>query len=340
MGGPRMAAIALPVAAVLSIAIGGSADVASAAPVGRADLAAAVPAQAGPTSSAPANPTVTPGVAPGGKAGAPSPASPTAATPVTAASGDHAVVGDPVADRRIRRIVITLLALASTVFVVTAIFWRATKPVPKPLARLGTMETREWRRASPERQAELLGRPPALDLASLSAAGAVPVIASAESPVDASAESAPVSGDDGLPAPVLVSPVSPPPAPDAISEPVPVVPGPGGADLSPPHGAAVAAPVGVVPAPNGIDLSPPDGTVAPASDGTAVPAPDGAAVPAPDGTDVPAPDGADVPAAEHPDQPLVGSLSALSSEPAEAPPSDSNDPADPSDSGASLLADG
>src|SRR5262249_58028059 len=82
MGGPRLAAIALPVVAVLSIAFGAAIDVAAAAPVAGADLAAAVPAQSGPTSSAPATPVASPGAT----SGAPSAASPTAATTVTATS--------------------------------------------------------------------------------------------------------------------------------------------------------------------------------------------------------------------------------------------------------------
>jgi hypothetical protein len=56
------------------------------------------------------------------------------------------VVGDPVADRRIRRIVIALCALAALVLIVTVLFWRATRPVPRALQGLQALGSRSGRR--------------------------------------------------------------------------------------------------------------------------------------------------------------------------------------------------
>ena len=98
---------------------------------------------------------------PAAKAGA----APTTATTVPAASNAapttvaETKIGDPASDRRIRRIVIALLALAAVVLVITSIFWRATKPVPKTFGRLDMMGTRAWRKADETGRAELLGRP-------------------------------------------------------------------------------------------------------------------------------------------------------------------------------------
>jgi hypothetical protein len=60
--------------------------------------------------------------------------------------GSTTVVGDPVADRRIRRIVIGLCAVAALVLIVTVLFWRATRPVPRALRGLQTLGSRSGRR--------------------------------------------------------------------------------------------------------------------------------------------------------------------------------------------------
>ena len=62
--------------------------------------------------------------------------------------GDDAstVVGDPAADRRIRRIVIGLCAVALAVLIVTVLFWRATRPVPRALRGLQELGSRSGRR--------------------------------------------------------------------------------------------------------------------------------------------------------------------------------------------------
>ena len=69
---------------------------------------------------------------------APAPAGTAAVTEATTASA----VGDPVADRRIRRIVLVLCALALIVLLVTVAFWRATRPVPRALRRLQVLGSR------------------------------------------------------------------------------------------------------------------------------------------------------------------------------------------------------
>ena len=63
-------------------------------------------------------------------------------------AGDDAstVVGDPAADRRIRRIVIGLCAVALAVLIVTVLFWRATRPVPRALRGLQELGSRSGRR--------------------------------------------------------------------------------------------------------------------------------------------------------------------------------------------------
>jgi hypothetical protein len=61
-------------------------------------------------------------------------------------AGSTTVVGDPVADRRIRRIVIALCAVAAGVLIVTVLFWRATRPVPRALQGLQALGSRSGRR--------------------------------------------------------------------------------------------------------------------------------------------------------------------------------------------------
>ncbi len=107
---------------------------------GEAD-AAAVPAQVETTVPVAAS-----------AATAPSPPSTAAAEPVDADAdadaddGSTTVVGDPVADRRIRRIVIGLCAVAAAVLIVTVLFWRATRPVPPALRGLQELGSRSGRR--------------------------------------------------------------------------------------------------------------------------------------------------------------------------------------------------
>jgi hypothetical protein len=60
--------------------------------------------------------------------------------------GSTTVVGDPAADRRIPRIVIALCALAALVLIVTVLFWRATRPVPRALEGLQALGSRSGRR--------------------------------------------------------------------------------------------------------------------------------------------------------------------------------------------------
>jgi hypothetical protein len=73
-------------------------------------------------------------------------------------STSASVIGDPDADRTIRRIVFTLLGLAAAVLLVTIMFWRATRPVPVPLNRLSIMQSRAWRKADAAQRASMLGR--------------------------------------------------------------------------------------------------------------------------------------------------------------------------------------
>ena len=72
------------------------------------------------------------------------------------ATTSSTVVGDPVADRRIRRIVIGLCAVALAVLIVTVLFWRATRPVPRALRGLQELGSRSGRR----RVAAAIGRRP------------------------------------------------------------------------------------------------------------------------------------------------------------------------------------
>jgi hypothetical protein len=89
---------------------------------------------------------------------------PSTAAPVTTTADDSsssgASIGDPEADRTIRRIVLALIGLAALLLLVTIVFWRATRPVPIPLRRLSTMGTRSWRKADELKRAELLGPAP------------------------------------------------------------------------------------------------------------------------------------------------------------------------------------
>jgi hypothetical protein len=98
-----------------------------------------------PTVATPASPATTPSASPS--------ASPAPATEQVDADneaqvddGSTTVVGDPVADRRIRRIVIGLCAVAALVLIVTVLFWRATRPVPRALQGLQALGSRSGRR--------------------------------------------------------------------------------------------------------------------------------------------------------------------------------------------------
>jgi len=118
----------------------------------------------------------------------------TAAVPAAAAtSSSGSTASDPGAVRRIRRIVITLVCLAGAVFVITVLFWRATRPVPKPLQRLDTMASRAWRKADASERADMLGRPPPLDRIVAPEPPAVDVVA--EPRADSDSESAPAEAE-------------------------------------------------------------------------------------------------------------------------------------------------
>jgi hypothetical protein len=89
---------------------------------------------------------------------------PSAVAPATTTADDTSAgevrVGDPEADRTIRRIVLALVGLAGFLLLVTIVFWRVTRPVPIPLRRLATMGSRSWRRGSELKRDELLGPAP------------------------------------------------------------------------------------------------------------------------------------------------------------------------------------
>jgi hypothetical protein len=113
-----------------------------AAPAAGAVVASAVPTQGAPTT------TLAPvAVAP-------------ATTPVDDTSAGDVRIGDPEADRTIRRIVLALFGLAGLLLLVTIVFWRVTRPVPVPLRRLATMGSRSWRKAGDLKRGELLGPAP------------------------------------------------------------------------------------------------------------------------------------------------------------------------------------
>ena len=168
-----------------------------------------------------------------------------APTPTVAgeAPAERVVIGDPEADRTIRRIVWTLLGLAGLVLLVTIVFWRATRPVPVPLRRLSTMGTRSWRKADSVARADMLGplpasaRPAVVEplRADAVAVGSGPVVFAAEPAV--AAASALVEGQNmvvpqvvvegqgpAVPRAVVDVPGAPEPAPFAPPPPVEVRP--------------------------------------------------------------------------------------------------------------------
>ena len=67
-----------------------------------------------------------------------------ASVPVRATSPE---VGDPESTRRINQLITTLLGLAVVFAVITAWFWRSTKPVAPHLAGLAMMGSRRFRRS-------------------------------------------------------------------------------------------------------------------------------------------------------------------------------------------------
>jgi len=69
-------------------------------------------------------------------------------SPTTAPTSVSDQVGDPVADRRIRNIVLALGALALIVLITTIVFWRKTKPVPAALDGLRSLGSRSGRQAA------------------------------------------------------------------------------------------------------------------------------------------------------------------------------------------------
>jgi hypothetical protein len=113
---------------------------------------------------------------------------PAGAAPVTTTAEDPSAsgvrIGDPEADRTIRRIVFVLLGLAAFLLLVTIVFWRATRPVAVPLRRLAAMGTRSWRKAGELKRDELLGPAPVR-------AEVVPGVEVASAIVAAPAEAAP-----------------------------------------------------------------------------------------------------------------------------------------------------
>ena len=127
-------AFLLPVAALVA-AVG----------VGPTSVAAAAsrPAQAATTVPAA-------GTAPATTVPVPAPPVETAvpASPTTAPAPVSDQVGDPVADRRIRNIVLALGALALIVLITTIVFWRRTKPVPVALDGLRRLGSRSGRQAA------------------------------------------------------------------------------------------------------------------------------------------------------------------------------------------------
>jgi len=164
--------------------------------------------------------------------GAPAPAAPSAA-PTTTAAGAQTKIGDPASDRRIRRIVIALLALAVVVLVITIIFWRVTKPVPKAFGRLDVMGSRAWRKSDETRRAELLGRPVPLTIVPDGVDDAVPDVdpagvpaPPASEPLVFSASDQPISDQtvDAAPSVGVVAAVGEAREPDALDEPVDAAP--------------------------------------------------------------------------------------------------------------------
>jgi len=113
--------------------------------VGRTTAAAAAsrPAQAA---------TTVPGAGTVAATTVPAPAAPVETavpgSPTTAPAPVSDQVGDPVADRRIRNIVLALGALALIVLITTIVFWRKTKPVPAALDGLRRLGSRSGRQAA------------------------------------------------------------------------------------------------------------------------------------------------------------------------------------------------
>jgi hypothetical protein len=118
--------------------------------------------------------TTVPGSAPVVAAPTPSSTTVTVAAEVETDTDGSTVVGDPVADRRIRRIVIGLCALAVAVLAVTVLFWRATRPVPRALRGLQALGTRSGRRQAAAARSSVDGPespPPTVAPALVPAAG-------------------------------------------------------------------------------------------------------------------------------------------------------------------------
>jgi hypothetical protein len=67
---------------------------------------------------------------------------------------------DAESERRVRRIVLTLLAIAAVMAAATVAFWLATRPVSPELDRLARMGSRGFRRARPHERTEMLGASP------------------------------------------------------------------------------------------------------------------------------------------------------------------------------------
>jgi hypothetical protein len=79
------------------------------------------------------------------------------------AAGDQATgtrSADAESERRVRRIVLGLLAIAVVMAAATIAFWQATKPVSPELDRLSRMGSRGFRNARPYERTEILGASP------------------------------------------------------------------------------------------------------------------------------------------------------------------------------------
>jgi hypothetical protein len=83
---------------------------------------------------------------------APPPADPAATTVATVAEPETERLDDPDARRTINLLIGILIGLAVLVLIVTAWFWRATRPVAAALEPLAAMSTRRFRRKSPDEQ--------------------------------------------------------------------------------------------------------------------------------------------------------------------------------------------
>jgi hypothetical protein len=160
--------------------------------------------------------TAVAGTAVGG--GADPTAAPSSAAEATAAR-DQATgtrSADAESERRVRRIVLGLLAIAVVMAAATIAFWQATKPVSPELDRLSRMGSRGFRNARPYERTEILGaspltrleqlggRPvngePAAGPAAAAVAGSSAATgAAAEPPVPAARESDPSIVEPGAP---------------------------------------------------------------------------------------------------------------------------------------------